>query len=198
MHSNTALPDMEPIDTSGWKELLCTSAQEVFEMMVGVPLERCPDAAPSQPGEFTAVIGLAGPINGVFSIRCDHKTACGLACGMLGICEQEARAEVWDALGEVCNMVVGNFKGKTGKLGETSLISVPTVIHGHDYRMRPLVNGSFVECLMRTADGTILFRLGYKLTAARADTQTGAAELSQKVQNANSYEIGAVCLLGPS
>jgi chemotaxis protein CheX len=163
MHSSTALTDTEPIDTSGWQELLCMSAQEVFEMMVGVPLERCPDTAPYQPGEFTAVIGLAGPINGVFAIRCNQKTACGLACGMLGVCEQEARAEVWDALGEVCNMVIGNFKAKTGKVGDTSLISVPTVIHGHDYRVRPLVNGSFVECLMQTADGAIHLRLDYKL-----------------------------------
>ena len=71
-----------------------------------------------------------------------------------GVDEEEARSEVWDALGEVCNMVSGNFKGKTGKAGEMSVISVPTVIRGQDYRVRPLINGSFVECLMQTADGT--------------------------------------------
>ena len=82
---------------------------------------------------------------------------------MLGVDEKEARAEVWDALGEVCNMVSGNFKGKTGKAGEMSVISVPTVIRGHDYRVRPLINGSVVECLMQTGDGMIHLRLDYKL-----------------------------------
>jgi hypothetical protein len=64
----------------------------------------------------------------------------------------------------VCNMVIGNFKSKTGKVGERSVLSVPTVIHGHDYRVRPLINGSAVECLMQTADGLVHMRLDYKLT----------------------------------
>jgi chemotaxis protein CheX len=153
----------ESIDTREWEQLLCKGAQEVFEMMIGISLNRCTDPSTHQPGEFTAVIGLAGPINGVFAVRCDEKTACGIACGMLRVDENEARAEVWDALGEVCNMVIGNFKAKTGKVGETSVLSIPTVIHGHDYRVRPLLNGSAVECLMQTGDGTLHLRLDYKL-----------------------------------
>jgi len=163
MQNAAGLICVEPIDTCDWERLLSKGAQEVFEMMVGISLERCADASPRHAGEFTAVIGLAGPINGVFAIRCDEKTACGIACGMLGVDEHEARAEVWDALGEVCNMVAGNFKAKTGKVGETSVLSVPTVIHGHDYRVRPLVNGSFVECLMQTANGQLHLRLDYRL-----------------------------------
>ena len=31
------------------------------------------------------------------------------------------------------------------------MLSVPTVIHGHDYRVRPLINGAFLECRMETA-----------------------------------------------
>jgi chemotaxis protein CheX len=163
MHKIATLADAGSIDTSNWEEFLCTSAQEVFEMMIGMPLERCAVTSPYHAGEFTAVIGMAGALNGVFAIRCDERTACGLACGMLGVDEKEARAEVWDALGEVCNMVSGNFKGKTGKAGEMSVISVPTVIRGLDYRVRPLINGSVVECLLQTGDGMIHLRLDYKL-----------------------------------
>lgn len=163
MQNAAALMCTESIDTRAWEQLLRTGAQEVFEMMIGIPLGPCMDALPCKPGEFAAVIGLAGPIHGVFAIRCSEKTACGITCGMLGVDENEARAEVWDALGEVCNMVAGNFKAKTGKVGETSVLSVPTVIHGHDYKVRPLVNGSFVECLMQTADGQLHLRLDYRL-----------------------------------
>ncbi len=60
MHKIATLTDAESIDTRNWEELLCTSAQEVFEMMIGIPLERCPVTSPYQAGEFTAVIGLAG------------------------------------------------------------------------------------------------------------------------------------------
>jgi chemotaxis protein CheX len=163
MENVVALTETGSIDTREWEQLLCAGASEVFEMMIGMSLNRCAHDSSQAAGEFTAVIGLAGPINGVFAIRCDHKTACGIACGMLGVDAAEAQAEVWDALGEVCNMVVGNFKNKTGKVGEQSVLSVPTVIHGHDYRVRPLVNGSAVECRMQTADGIIHFRLDYRL-----------------------------------
>jgi CheY-specific phosphatase CheX len=165
MDKTVTLTNTESIDTRSWEEMLRQGAMEVFEMMVGVPLRRCSDDAAGQPcGEFTAVIGLAGPINGVFAIRCDDKAAMGIARGMLGVDEDEARAEMWDALGEVCNMVIGNFKGKTGKAGEQSVLSVPTVIHGHDYRVRPLINSSVLECRMESADGVLHFRLDYRLT----------------------------------
>lgn len=163
MHGSAALNESGSIDTGNWETLLCQGAQEVFEMMIGVPLRGCAEGEAHSAGEFTAVIGLAGPVNGVFALRCDTKTAIGIACGMLGVDEAEARSEVWDALGEVCNMVIGNFKGKTGRAGETSVLSVPTVIHGHDYRVRPLINGSFVECRMETADGALHLRLDYRL-----------------------------------
>jgi chemotaxis protein CheX len=161
MRNSAVLPDA--IDTREWEEWMYLGAQEVFSMMIGIPLNRSTDNSPHPPGEFTAVIGLAGPINGVFAIRCNEKTACGIACGMLGMDESEVKDEVWDALGEVCNMVIGNFKSKTGIVGESSVLSVPTVIHGHDYRVRPLLNGSFVECKMETANGTMHLRLDYKL-----------------------------------
>jgi chemotaxis protein CheX len=163
MQNAAGMTDTESIDTRDWELLMFKGAQEVFEMMIGVPIDACADPSSHQPGEYTAVIGLAGPINGVFAIRCDEKTACGIACGMLGVDENEAKAQVWDALGEVCNMVIGNFKAKTGKRGESSVLSVPTVIRGHDYRVRPLVNGSFVQSMMQTSDGVIHFRLDYKI-----------------------------------
>jgi len=162
----SALSDTELANTSNWEENMFLGAQEVFEMMIGVPLRHCPAGSALEAGEYTAVIGLAGPITGVFAIRCNEKTAIGIARGMLGVGEDEARHEVWDALGEVCNMVIGNFKAKTGGAGANSMLSVPTVIQGHDYRVRPLINGSFLECRMETPDGVLHCRLDYRLSQA--------------------------------
>ncbi|HVJ05180.1 MAG TPA: chemotaxis protein CheX [Candidatus Saccharimonadales bacterium] len=161
---NASTVVVESIDTREWPQLLREGASEVFEMMVGLPLLSCPPSSTPPPVEFTAVVGIAGAISGVFSIRCDQKTAFGIACGMLGVELSEAGGEMWDALGELCNMVIGNFKAKTGKVGESAVLSVPTVIHGHDYEVRPLVNGSRIECLMRTADGNLSLRLDYRLS----------------------------------
>ncbi len=162
--STAAIVYAESIDTREWEQLLREGTREVFEMMVGIPVYSSPELSPFSAGEFTAVIGLAGPISGVFSIRCDQKAAFGIAGGMLGVDLEEARGEVWDALGELCNMVIGNFKAKTGKVGESAALTVPTVIHGHDYKVRPLINGSKIECFMQTADGPLRLRLDYRLT----------------------------------
>lgn len=43
-----------------------------------------------------------------------------------------------DALGELCNMVAGNFKGKVNTLADHCMLSVPTVISGEDYSMSTL------------------------------------------------------------
>jgi chemotaxis protein CheX len=163
MPNDVGLNNTGTIEVRDWESLLCAGAQEVFQMMIGISLDKCAEDSSAQAGGYTSVIGLTGPINGVFAIRCDEPTAIGIASGMLGIDAEAAKAEIWDALGEVCNMVIGNFKAKVGEMGEQSKLSVPTVIHGHDYRVRPLVNGSAVECIMQTANGKMQFRLDYKL-----------------------------------
>lgn len=40
-----------------------------------------------------------------------------------------------DALGELCNMVAGNFKARVSNLADSCMLSVPTVITGGDYCM---------------------------------------------------------------
>jgi CheY-specific phosphatase CheX len=150
-------------DPRDWEELLLLAAQEVFEMMIGVPLQRSAPGQARKAGEVTAVIGVAGAVNGVFALRCDEKTAIGITCGMLGVDAVKARCDMWDALGEACNMLIGNFKHKMGRIGEASVLSVPTVIHGHDYRIRPLIDGTSLECSMETTDGLLQLRLDYRL-----------------------------------
>ncbi len=54
---------------------------------------------------------------------------------MLGVTLDKVGPEVADALGEVCNMVAGNFKNKIAGLGEGCMLSPPTVISGSDYNL---------------------------------------------------------------
>jgi len=124
----------------GWRTLLFESAGEVFELMVGSPL-----TMPSEePGEIasdtTAMVGLAGTIRGVLSIRCSKESACRIASKMLCIDENDIVDQNWDAIGEICNMVAGNFKSKIDGLKEKCMLSVPTVIVGQDYEVYALAN----------------------------------------------------------
>ena len=121
-----------------WLPTLQLSAQEVFDLMLGCTLV-VPQEPPVIEGlEITSMVGLAGQLCGVLSLRCRAKSAARMASRMLGIEADGDAPEVWDAVGEVCNMVAGNFKNKISGLGDSCMLSVPTVIAGADYSLRSL------------------------------------------------------------
>jgi CheY-specific phosphatase CheX len=51
----------------------------------------------------------------------------------------------WDALGEIANMIAGNFKGKLDGVGNRCLLSAPTIIIGNDYETRSLAPRNTIE-----------------------------------------------------
>jgi len=53
--------------------------------------------------------------------------------------------EISDALGEVCNMIAGNFKNKISGLSEGCMLSVPTVITGTDYSLHSQADSPGLE-----------------------------------------------------
>jgi Chemotaxis phosphatase CheX len=54
---------------------------------------------------------------------------------MLGESAASDHSSSGDTLGELCNMVAGNFKSKISTLADHCMLSVPTVIAGADYAM---------------------------------------------------------------
>ncbi|HTT34019.1 MAG TPA: chemotaxis protein CheX [Methylomirabilota bacterium] len=123
---------------SSWKTILECATVEVFEMMANVHLdpEPSPEGVPS--GDFTAMVGMAGALCGMTSIRCPRAVAARLAAAMLGEESTANPSAPEDALGELCNMVAGNFKSKISTLADHCLLSVPTVISGEDYTLQAL------------------------------------------------------------
>lgn len=119
----------------GWKTILECAAIEVFEMMVGVRPELNSASTGEPAGEVTAMVGLAGALCGMNTIRCTKVTAARFAALMLGEAAASESSSSSDALGELCNMVAGNFKSKISNLADHCMLSVPTVITGADYSM---------------------------------------------------------------
>lgn len=120
---------------SSWKAILECAAVEVFEMMAGVHLEPSPSPAEESRGEQTAMVGMAGALCGMITLRCSQRASAKLASLMLGQDAASSPTTARDALGELCNMVAGNFKAKINALKDRCVLSVPTVITGEDYSM---------------------------------------------------------------
>jgi len=133
---NSVRPD------SSWPSLMQVGAKEVFQIMLQTELNELPNAKElTVGGEVTAMVGLAGALCGVMTIRCDEKTAEKITGRMLGSVGNVDPKDVPDAIAEICNMVAGNFKSKITQLAENCMLSVPTVVRGEDYEMVTMSGG---------------------------------------------------------
>jgi chemotaxis protein CheX len=129
---------------------MVNAAREVFQMMAGLEVEHCahPPGRPS--GSVSALIGIAGAISAVLRVRCSPETAAHVAMKMLGGKELPAKAASEDAIGEIANMIAGNFKSKISTLGDGCVLSVPTIISGEDYEVRQVGKGERIEVCLDT------------------------------------------------
>jgi chemotaxis protein CheX len=122
-----------------WIPPLELAAREVFELMLGCQLTT-PESSTEAALNVTSMVGLAGQLCGVMTIRCSSNSAELMASKMLGVGRDEVGSALCDALGEVCNMVAGNFKNKISGMSEKCLLSTPTVIIGSDYKLHSVAD----------------------------------------------------------
>ena len=111
------------------------AVDEVFRLMMGAPCQPVEESLAEGTETITAVIGLAGAMSGACTLRCDLQTALRMAECMVGIRPAELDAMVKDAIGEVCNMVAGAWKGKHGVLSSGCMLSTPAVVTGTNYQL---------------------------------------------------------------
>jgi chemotaxis protein CheX len=138
---------------ASWKTILECAALEVFQMMAGTHLQVVASPTEEPTGKHTAMVGMAGALCGMVMLRCEDATAAKLASFMLGGDAASSQSTIRDALGELCNMVAGNFKSKISTLADHCMLSVPTVISGEDY-------------VMETAEPSEGFRVALSLEGA--------------------------------
>lgn len=139
-----------------WLPTLQLAMQEVFDLMLASPLE-VPSQPPPEAGlDITSMVGLAGQLCGVLTVRCSTKTAGRMASRMLGVEAEKAGQEMWDAVGEICNMVAGNFKNKIAGLGDGCMLSVPTVITGGEYSLHAMVDEELRTVLLFEGEPVVL------------------------------------------
>jgi chemotaxis protein CheX len=126
-----------------WLPVLDLATREVFEIMLASKLKPALPEDAARPFDVTAMVGLAGGMCGVVTFRCGFRAATRLACKMLSREISEDDEQAGDAVGEICNMIAGNFKSKITGLKEECVLSPPTVVTGANYRVHSLA----AQCL---------------------------------------------------
>jgi chemotaxis protein CheX len=118
-------------------ENLDETAHEVFETLLGEPCrnEAGLVGASLTQDSVTAVVGFGGILSGACVFRCNAKAAREIAGRMTGMEFGDVDELVKDAIGEICNILAGTWKGKVPGLAANCGLSVPAVITGRDYQL---------------------------------------------------------------
>jgi len=122
-------------ETTRMEAYLDQAMDEVFSTMLGVRCLPAKDGAIAERETISAVIGLAGAMSGSLVLHTGNRTAMRIAERMTGIVPPDVDAMVRDAVGEVCNMVAGAWKGFDQAMASGCLLSTPTVIAGSSYEL---------------------------------------------------------------
>jgi chemotaxis protein CheX len=114
---------------------LDTSVDEAFRMMLGVECQREVEPSVMESEQVTAVVGFGGVLSGACVVRSGNSAAIKIAVAMAGMEFTEVDDIVKDAIGEICNILAGAWKGKVPDLAANCGLSVPAVITGRDYHL---------------------------------------------------------------
>jgi chemotaxis protein CheX len=130
-----ATPARELLQESAHALHLDDAVDEVFRLMMGVSCVPFESMIKDGIENVTAVIGLAGAMSGACTLRCNLETALRMAECMVGSRPLKLDAMVKDAIGEVCNMIAGAWKGKHAALASGCMLSTPAVVTGSSYQL---------------------------------------------------------------
>ena len=111
------------------------AVEEVFRLMMGVrchPVGECPVEEREM---ISAVIGLAGAMSGICVLLTGETVAVRMAELLTGVASSKLNDTVKDAMGEICNMIAGAWKGRQSSLASDCMLSTPTVITGTNYQL---------------------------------------------------------------
>jgi CheY-specific phosphatase CheX len=128
-------------------EAVRLATESVFSMMVAIPVEAGEfrlDAEPEPIHGVVALLSFSGPWIGGGMVVCTDQFACRIGSAMLMSEISEINGDILDGLGEVGNMVLGNFKENLeAQIGALSL-SIPTVLYGKNFTARSPVKAPWV------------------------------------------------------
>jgi chemotaxis protein CheX len=115
---------------------------EVFTTMLGMEITSGParaDAdAPTISDGVLSVVGLAGPWTGAGCVACSAGFARRICAALLMTEADSVNEDVLDAVGEVTNMIIGNFKTMAEERLGAMALSIPTVIYGRNFTSRSI------------------------------------------------------------
>lgn len=147
----------------GAKEVLSTMAY--VETNVGKPYVKQDERAT---GDVSGIIGLTGDAIGSLAISFSEACICGIAGSMLGESFPHATREVFDAVGEITNMISGVSRTHLEKEALIVWAGIPAVVYGKDHRVTHILKSPSIVIPVTTKYGSFFVDICIKATLKKA------------------------------
>lgn len=142
-------------------------AKEVLQKMasvastVGTPYIKQDDRAT---GDVSGVIGLTGDAIGSLAISFSESSICGIAGAMLSESFVQANQDVFDAVGELTNMISGVARTYLEKDALTVWAGIPAVVFGKDHYIKHVLKSPSIVIPFTTEYGSFFVDVCIKST----------------------------------
>jgi chemotaxis protein CheX len=180
------------LDQNRMANAMHASASEVFTMMLNSTIKHDNPQrgtyVDSEEYGVVSLMGLTGEWTGNAGLCCSADCARWIASQMLFSEYPEVNDEVRDAVGEITNMIIGNFKNNISDQTGNLAMSTPTVIFGRELRATikgveqwivfPFASPEHSFCLMVQLQSTFARKPFGGTTGTRRGVQDGNPALS--------------------
>jgi len=133
---------MSGINDLDLKDFVTKTLTDVFDTMLSINLEQIDDGSERIDGgnQVIGSVGFAGKAMGNVNIQVGGDFARFITAEMLGMKtdEIESEEEVYDVIGELCNMVGGDIKSRLCDSGFTCELSIPSVTGGNNLKLESM------------------------------------------------------------
>ncbi len=121
-----------------------------IEPVAGKPYVKKNDTAG---GDVSGIIGITGEAIGSLAISFSESCICGIVNSMLGESYTEVNKDVFDAVGEITNMVSGVARTHMEKEGIIVHAAIPTVVYGKGHFVRHVLGTPSIVIPFETEKG---------------------------------------------
>ena len=153
----------DELDQTRLVAALSQATVEVFSTMLGMEVAAQESyrqgGKPEPTNGVVTLIGLAGKWVGTGSICCSAEVARKISGQLLMSEFANVDQEVLDALGEVTNMIIGNFKNAIEDLAGPLGLSIPVVIYGHNFTASSLHAAQWTVVPFQCPDGNMEIKI---------------------------------------
>jgi len=162
-------------------EVLKTMA--FLDPVAGKPYLKQSDTAA---GDVSAIIGITGDAIGSLAISFTEPCICGIVGNMLGEVFTEVNKDIFDAAGEITNMVSGVARSYLEKEGMTVYAAIPTVVYGKGHTVMHILRAPSIVVPFSTPKGDFVIDVCLKTVEASAKK-----DQEYRVINVRTADLGA-------